>query len=242
MIEYFPYHRKLLKKKEVKELLNHFDQTLLHVGTMSGGDNETTRQIKQAYNGYFEDPSANKIIYDALDRDSGFCWRTIAQTTERPMLSKSKLGQFYHPHQDSPILGDYSTSIVLNDDFEGGELQLRVAGEVKNYKFKPGEAVTYPTGMDHCVRPVTKGERKAIVIWTKSSVTDPLLREIACLSNKAYHILAKEKDRRKENPYLFEDGIEQASNDPLWLVDKIFSLIGRADGSQWYSRNNGYDQ
>ena len=42
-----------------------------------------------------------------------------------------------------------------------------VGSEVKNYKFKPGEAVTYPTGMDHCVRPVTKGERKALVIWTK---------------------------------------------------------------------------
>lgn len=238
MIEYFPYHRKLLKKKEVKELLNYFDQTLLHPGTMSGGDTEVTREIKQVYNGYFDDQRANQIVYDALDRDSGFGWRTIAQTTDRPMLSKSKLGQFYHPHQDSPVLGDYSTSLVLNDDFEGGELQLRVAGEVKNYKLKPGEAITYPTGMDHCVRPVTKGERRALVIWTKSSVTDPLLREIACLSNKVYHILAKEKDKRKENPYLFKDGIEQASNDPLFLVDKIFTLVGRADGSQWQSRHN----
>ena len=58
----------------------------------------------------------------------------------RPLLTKSKLGQFYHPHQDSPILGEFNTSIVLNDDFEGGELQLRVDGEVKNFKFKPGEA------------------------------------------------------------------------------------------------------
>ena len=72
----------------------------------------------------------------------------------------------------------------------------------------------------------------------RASVTDPLLREIASLSNKAYHILAKEKDKRKENPYLFEDGIEQASNDPLFLMDKIFCLIGRADGSQWYSKQN----
>ena len=83
-------------------------------------------------------------------------------------MTKSKLGQFYHPHHDSPILGEFSTSIVLNDDFEGGELQLRVGSEVKNFKFKPGEAVTYPTGMDHCVRPVTKGVRKALVLWTKS--------------------------------------------------------------------------
>ena len=60
------------------------------------------------------------------DRDSGVL-ENHCQKEERPLLSKSKLGQFYHPHQDSPILGDYSTSIVLNDDFEGGELQLRVA-------------------------------------------------------------------------------------------------------------------
>ena len=31
---------------------------------MSGGDNETTREIKQANNGYFEDNN-NEIIYDA---------------------------------------------------------------------------------------------------------------------------------------------------------------------------------
>ena len=64
MIEYFPYHRKLLKKKEVRELLNHFDPAPFHRGTMSGGDNETTREIK-TNNGWFEDQYANeKIIYE----------------------------------------------------------------------------------------------------------------------------------------------------------------------------------
>ena len=153
-------------------------------------------------------------------------------------MSKSKLGQFYHPHQDSPILGDYNTSIVLNDDFEGGELQLRVAGEVKNYKLKPGEAVTYPTGMDHCVRPVTKGERKALVIWTKSSVTDPLLREIASLSNKDIIFSLKKKTREKRILIFLKMGLNRLSNDPLFLMDKIFCLIGRADGGQWYSKQN----
>ena len=165
---------------------------------MSGGDNETTREIKQAYNGYFEDNGANKIIYDARIEIRGSAGEPLHKIVSRPLLSKSKLGQFYHPHQDSPILGDYNTSIVLNDDFEGGELQLRVAGEVKNYKLKPGEAVTYPTGMDHCVRPVTKGERKALVIWTKSPVTDPLLREIALFQIK-YHILERKRQEKRES-------------------------------------------
>ena len=79
--------------------------------------------------------------------------------------------------------------------------KVGVAGEVKNYKLKPGETVTYPTGMDHCVRPVTKGERKALVIWTKNPVTDPLLREIASLSNKTYS--PKEKDKRKRESLSF---------------------------------------
>ena len=113
---------------------------------------------------------------------------------------------------------------------------MRVAGEVKNYNLKPGEAVTYPTGMDHCVRPVTKGVRKALVIWTKSAVTDPLLREITLFQIKNI-IISVKKTREKRIPS-FEDGIERAQRDPLFLMDKIFNLIGRAEtAGSWYKQD-----
>ena len=98
---------------------------------------------------------------------------------------------------------------------------MRVGGEVKNYKLKPGEAVTYPTGMDHCVRPVTKGERKHLSFGLKP-VTDPLLREITLFQIRLI-IISKKKRREKENPYLLKMGLNRLSNDPLFLMDKIFS-------------------
>ena len=79
--------------------------------------------------------------------------------------------------------------------------------------------------MDHCVRPVTKGERSTLSFGLRVSVTDPLLREIASLSNKRSRFSAKEKDKRKENPYLFEDGIEQLQMILFFLMDKIFCLL-----------------
>ena len=147
------------------------------------------------------------MVYEPLI-EMGFGWRTMARNTTRLLLTKSKLGQFYHPHHDSPILGEFSTSIILNDDFEGGELQLRVGSEVKNFKFKPGEAITYPTGMDHCVRPVTKGERKYWSFGLRVAVTDPLLREIGYSQIKLI-IISVKKGKRKENPILFTKGIDE---------------------------------
>jgi|TARA_R100000455_G_C6273587_1_gene131403 predicted 2-oxoglutarate/Fe(II)-dependent dioxygenase YbiX len=229
MIEYFPYHRKLLKKKIVKELLNYFDQEQLEPGTMVGNNKDQIEEVKQAYNGNFADPYPNKMVWNALDLDDGFAWRTLPKSTEPPMLSRSEVGHFYHPHHDSPFLGDYSTTILLNDDYEGGEFQLRVGGEIKNYRLKSGEAITYPTGMDHCVRPVTKGERKALILWTKSDVSNPFLREISSLAQKASLIIRDEKERKGINPYLYPEGIEDASNDPHFLLNKIITIIARAE-------------
>ena len=85
------------------------------------------------------------------------------------------------------------------------------------------------TGMDHCVRPVTKGERKALILWTKSDVSNPFLREISSLAQKASLIIRDEKERKGINPYLYPEGIEDASNDPHFLLNKIITIIARAE-------------
>lgn len=60
-----------------------------------------------------------------------------------------------------------SLSLVLNDDFEGGEFQINNGKEetpiiVPMHK---GRVVLFPSFMIHRVTPVTKGIRKSLVVW-----------------------------------------------------------------------------
>ena len=57
-----------------------------------------------------------------------------------------------------------SMTIVLNNDYEGGEFQFF------NYKDqlikeKKGTVIVFPSYMVHRVRPVTKGTRYSLVVW-----------------------------------------------------------------------------
>ena len=67
-----------------------------------------------------------------------------------------------------------SLSLLLNDDFEGGEFQFNVGTEAKpgSVNLKKGEIVAFPSWVLHRVTPVTKGIRNSLVIW----VTGPKFR------------------------------------------------------------------
>ena len=63
-----------------------------------------------------------------------------------------------------------SVSGILNDDYEGGELQFRTLssmGEVEESSVvcKKGDVVVFPSYINHRVKPVTKGVRYSVVAW-----------------------------------------------------------------------------
>jgi PKHD-type hydroxylase len=61
-----------------------------------------------------------------------------------------------------------SISLLLNDpsEFEGGELEFKCGVDELIPDMKKGTAIIFPSFMLHRVRPVTKGIRKSLVIWT----------------------------------------------------------------------------
>jgi len=89
-------------------------------------------------------------------------------------LYTSKHKDHYDWHMDHTF-EDYvnvprklSMALLLNDpsEFEGGELQLQCPlNKVLNLDLKKGRAWFFPSWMLHRVAPVTKGERKSLVIW-----------------------------------------------------------------------------
>jgi len=82
-------------------------------------------------------------------------------------LLRYKTGQFYVEHTDSikeqPRI--LSCSIVLNDDYEGGEFAF--FGQELKYKVPKGSAILFPSNFmyPHEIMPVTSGTRYSIVTW-----------------------------------------------------------------------------
>ena len=81
-------------------------------------------------------------------------------------------GGFYDWHMDNDVLGKHqppvrkiSMTLLLSDPatFEGGELEFMQNG--KTAKLKQGQAIFFASWLQHRVKPVTKGERKSLVMW-----------------------------------------------------------------------------
>jgi predicted 2-oxoglutarate/Fe(II)-dependent dioxygenase YbiX len=98
----------------------------------------------------------------------------------QPYPTWYKEGDYYDWHRDNyPIGGvnaDYSMTLFLNDDYEGGELLIKVGDVVTEHKPKAGTVILYDTGLWHCVKPVTKGSRKVIVGWHESIIQNSFIR------------------------------------------------------------------
>ena len=73
---------------------------------------------------------------------------------------------------DNDVLGKHqppvrkiSMTLLLSPkhEFEGGELEFMSKG--KRAELKQGQAIFFASWLMHRVKPVTKGERKSLVMW-----------------------------------------------------------------------------
>ena len=81
-------------------------------------------------------------------------------------------GGFYEWHMDNDVVGKHqppvrkiSMTLLLSDPstFEGGELEFMNKG--RTAKLKQGQAIFFASWLQHRVKPVTRGERKSLVMW-----------------------------------------------------------------------------
>jgi len=125
-------------------------------------------------------------VYDRIwpimeDMNQRAEWGFQIQSTQAYQISKYEVGDFYSSHIDS--LGTQGTahinknfgaesldgttrkismSLILNDDYEGGDLILYQIGKMKSVK---GSLIFFPSFLPHEVSPVTKGTRYSLVMW-----------------------------------------------------------------------------
>ena len=94
------------------------------------------------------------------------------QLTEPAQFPHYLTGGFYDWHMDNDVVGKHqppvrkiSMTLLLSDPstFEGGELEFMQNG--KTAKLKQGQAIFFASWLQHQVKPVTRGERKSLVMW-----------------------------------------------------------------------------
>jgi len=105
-------------------------------------------------------------------------------------VNKYNEGMKYDWHSDynwmgiydigEPRLSNYAYSLALTDDYEGGELQIKLPNsytngerDIKTFKGKPGDMIIFPTNYLHRVTEVTRGSRIVINGWLTHSVKHP---------------------------------------------------------------------
>lgn len=96
-------------------------------------------------------------------------WGYDIQRLENVQMSKYREGGHYSWHMDSktPVNNEQrklSISILLNDEFKGGNLEIETnVGE--NVLKSAGDIVVFPSFLNHRVTPVEKGTRYTAVSW-----------------------------------------------------------------------------
>lgn len=96
-------------------------------------------------------------------------WNYFVHRMEKPQLARYQVGGHYNWHMDSkaPINDEQrklSIVILLNNDFEGGGLELE-SHRGENVLKSQGDIVVFPSFLQHRVNPVTDGTRYTAVSW-----------------------------------------------------------------------------
>ena len=170
------YIRKLLEPFEVQVI----EKQLLNVHWTHGRNTAgyEGQQSKNNFQASHTPDDVDGLIKVALLRDKQYQELVIPKQETRVRVSKTPKGGRYGLHHDMPTLGDYSTTVFLNNDFEGGELVLKQFDRLNQVKLQPGYAVTYESGTPHQVNEVLEGERRVCVFWSQSRFTDPAIRKV----------------------------------------------------------------
>ena len=122
-----------------------------------------------------EDQSTQSLYHLLIDlikyvNEQHYHWNL--QHLEPVQYGEYGVGGHYKVHTDTGLhnpMGSnrkLSFSLLLNDDYEGGELEIPGSpGQPDTFIPVKNTAIFFPSAMPHCVKPVTKGVRKSLVGW-----------------------------------------------------------------------------
>lgn len=97
-------------------------------------------------------------------------WDYVISDKESIQLAEYGVGHHYTWHTDTftlsgrPTDRKITTVILLNDEFEGGDFEIRLYGTYKA-PLKKGTVIAFPSILEHRVTEVTAGTRFSATLW-----------------------------------------------------------------------------
>lgn len=159
----------LVSKERCEEILNLEDSQEWKTGTIYGGLDTIHRDCNTKHT---NNKDLIEEIFSILDAANSHCkWNFSIQGVEDIQLTKYTKNQHYDWHNDgngintdcNGLSRKLSMSILLNDDYEGGDFEIW-GDKVVNSK-ETGTAIVFPSYFNHRVQPITKGIRYSLVAW-----------------------------------------------------------------------------
>ena len=168
---------------EINKIVDYCDEAGTEVGTTFGStDREEVRDVRVS-NVKFHHPNENNhwiferlndVIYRANEQFYNFSlngyeyfqYTTYDKEGRYDWHTDTAFGHNTNNKDFQPR--KLSLSLLLNDNFEGGEFQINTGkeSEATNVELKKGQIVLFPSFMIHRVTPITQGTRKSLVVWT----------------------------------------------------------------------------
>jgi PKHD-type hydroxylase len=147
---------------------------------------------------------SSHIVGQALIRNEDFCVFAFPKTMTPPLLTRYDTGMHYGIHIDSAFMPmgegslrtDLSCTIFISEpeEYEGGELQIRLGTSDIMVKGKAGSAIVYPSTTIHQVLPVTSGSRLISLTFIESRIANSEYREWLFELNEIGAIVGEKMD------------------------------------------------
>ena len=170
-------------------------------GGFGSGKATTGRHLKDAKDNLeIADAGAQarvrEIVQGAIGRSGRISDTIMPKYITPPIMSLYREGMHYGRHldlamaQQNRLRSDISMTLFLSDlgAYDGGDLDIESDYGRQHIRLPAGHAVFYPTLFPHQVRPVTRGERLACVLWIQSAVREAerrrILSDLAALSGE----------------------------------------------------------
>ncbi len=132
--------------------------------------NDDTAKIAKSFNGLITDMFRDNIHQITKE---GTLQPFNTQIVHGIHAVKYDVGDYYGWHCDATDLGPrLSFTLALNDDYEGGNLEIDTPWGIVETELKTGEMVVYNTNWRHQVTPITKGQRLAVIGWLDVQSSD----------------------------------------------------------------------
>lgn len=163
----------ILNKKQCFDLINKYDSLCIQEATSATKDgNVVLKDHRDCSVLPVDDPEIDAILYEALaiyKKEFSLC--NVTKRIDSQFL-RYGIGGKFNAHVDS--YGDaprsISMSVILNDNFTGGEFAFfdkTGYKELFNYPAVAGDVLIFPSNYmyPHAVKPVKFGIRYAVVNW-----------------------------------------------------------------------------